>query len=60
MADSSDKLLLFLNAAKPSWRISFSGSQTEEAPSAACFYPDIASEKRKISVVSILTKAGGK
>jgi hypothetical protein len=45
---------------KPAWRISFSGSQTEEAPSAACFYPDNASEKRKISVVSILAKAGGK
>jgi hypothetical protein len=45
---------------KPAWRISFSGSQSEEAPSAACLYPDNASEKRKISVVSILTKAGGK
>jgi hypothetical protein len=30
------------------------------AERAACFYPVNASEKRKISVVSILTKAGGK
>jgi hypothetical protein len=45
---------------KPAWRISFSGSQTEEAPNADCFYPDNASEKRKISAVSILAKVGGK
>jgi hypothetical protein len=61
MADSSDKLLLFLNAAKTGLaHLILRIANRRSTERAACFYPDNASEKRKITEVSIVTKAGGK